>query len=185
MKKLAVLVGLALQMALCSCNTAPTNNVTTTTNSTWEAVLTGGTGPMSQLNFVVTFSVTDTTGQPDQPLDVTSFSFFNQGQNSCFVTGTDEEAVSGTATLSTATTGDVTGTFLLNVTSASTGTALALTGNLTGTSNGTPTTTGTLSNGVVEGQWTLTPGTNVSGCNTGTASLPFLMCQGAATCTAP
>jgi len=133
---------------------------------------------------VVTFSVTDTTGQSNQPLDVTGFSFYNQG--ACFLPGENQEAVSGTATLTTASTGAVTGTLNLNITSAATGTELILTGNLTGTSNGTTTTTGTLSNGVVVGNWTMTPGTGVTGCSTPTNTTPtFLMCQGAVTCTVP
>ena len=78
----------------------------------------------------------------------------------------------------------VTGPFSLTVTSSTTGTALALTGTITGTSNGTTTTTGTLSNGVVVGTWSLTPGAGASGCPivSNTSNLPFVMCQGAATC---
>ena len=186
MKKLAFLVALAVQLAVCGCGyNAPSNDVTTTTNGDWEATLTGGTGPTSQMNFVVDFSVTDTTGQASEPLDITSFSFFNQG--SCFITGYDQEAVNGTATVSTAMDGTVTGTVTLNITNPPTGAVLTLTGNLTGTSNGTPTTEGTLSNGVVVGSWTMTPGSGPAACSTPTNNPqpPFLMCQGAATCTAP
>jgi hypothetical protein len=62
------------------------------------------------------------------------------------------------------------------------GNVLTLTGNLTGTSNGTTGTTGTLSNGVVEGTWALTGGQGDPSCTGGGS---FLMCQGAATCTVP
>jgi hypothetical protein len=62
------------------------------------------------------------------------------------------------------------------------GNVLTLTGDLTGTSNGTTSTTGTLSNGVVVGTWTLTGGAGDPSC---TGNGDFLMCQGNNTCTAP
>ena len=184
MKKLAVLMGLALLLLWNGCgNSAPTNNITTSTSGYWEATLFGGTGQTSLMDFVVQFSVTDTTGQPNRPLSITGFSFFNAGQ--CFTPGENQQTVSGTATLTTASTGDVTGTLNLSITALNSGTQLAFTNtSLTGTSNGTTTTTGTLSGGVVVGNWTLTPGTGVTGCST-PANPTFIMCQGAATCTAP
>jgi len=186
MKKIAILILVALEIAVCGCGTTPQNTITTTTNGNWEVQILGGTGPTSQLNFVTSFSVTDTTGIANEPLSITGFGFFNAGP--CFVLGADQESESGTATLSTNSAGQVTGTLNFVVTSNSSGgSVLALTGNLTGTSNGTTTTTGTLSNGVVVGNWTLTSGANNASCTTpaNSASATFLMCQNAATCTVP
>lgn len=182
MKKLVILLVLALEVAVFGCgnNTNTSTILTQTTNSNWEAQLTGAPGGQaSQLNFVVTFSVNNTG-----PLNITGFGFFNSG--SCFVNGLNQQTETGTTTLTTASTGQVTGPFSLTIKSNATGTTLALTGTITGTSSGTTTTTGNLSNGVVVGTWTLTPGANANGCPTIAApkdNATFLMCQGTATCT--
>lgn len=178
MKKLAILLAIALELAVSGCgNSTPTSTITTTASSaSWEAQLTGGTGQASLLNFVVTFSV-NTTG----PLDVTGFSFFNQG--SCFTTTANSQTVSGTTTLTTTATDTVTGPFTLTIKSNSNSNTLALTGTVTGTSSGTTTTIGNLSNGVVVGTWTLN--SSDSNCTGGGSTPPsgtFVMCQGAATC---
>lgn len=180
MKKLAILLAVALEVAVCGCatnnvNQSPTIN-TTANSGFWEAQLTGGTGQASLLNFNVSFSV-NTTG----PLDVTGFAFFNQG--SCFSTVANSETISGNTTFSTANNGTVTGPFTLTIKSTTNSNSLGLTGTLTGTSNGTTSTTGTLSNGVVIGKWTLN--STDSDCNGGASTAPsgnFVMCQGAATC---
>ena len=180
MKKLAILALLALELAVGGCgrNNTPQNSSTTTVNGNWEALLSGGTGAASQLNFVTTFTVTDTVGANNQPLDITGFSFFNAG--ACFANSVGASTWTGNATLNTSGTNQVTGTMNFTVTSViPAGNSLALTGNVTGTSNGTTTTTGTLSNGVVSGTWTLTGGSGCAG--TGT----FIMCQGNSTCTVP
>jgi hypothetical protein len=185
MKKLAILMVLALELAVCGCGTSSPSTVTsTTTNGNWEAQLTADTGfPASQLNFVTAFTVTDFSGR-NVALDITSLGFFNAG--ACFATGT---AVNGTA-VSTATgtasfttntaTDQVTGNLTYTVTSITpSGNVLTLTSNpngFTGTSSGTTTTTGTLSNGVVLGGWTLT-----GPCANGVSPAPagtFIMCQG-------
>jgi hypothetical protein len=178
MTKLALIV-LALELAVCGCgNSTPsaTNNTQTTGN--WEAFLTGGTDQASLLNFVVAFNVTNTG-----PLDFTGFSFFNQG--ACFANGINDETQNGSATLNTASAGTVTGTLLMNVISTTNGNALALTGTLTGNSNGTTTTTGNLTNGVVVGQWTLTGEAGDPSCNVTNGT--FVMCQNPSggTCPAP
>jgi hypothetical protein len=180
MKKLAFLTLLALAFAISSCgNTTPTNVTNTQAAGNWEAQLTRLTGDATGLSFVTAFSVTNVG-----PLDITGFGFLNSGE--CFATGKDNETVSGSASFTTASTGQVTGQLTYTVNSITpAGNVLTLTspaGGLTGTSNGTTTTTGTLSNGVVQGTWTLTPGPNTPNC-TGTGN--FLMCQGAATCTVP
>lgn len=179
MKKLAILLAVALEVAACGCatnNTNQTSTITTTANGGfWEAQLTGGTGQASLLNFNVAFSV-NTTG----PLDVTGFSFFNQGE--CFSTTANSETISGNTTLSTANNGTVTGPFKMTVKSNSNSNTLTLTGLLTGTSNGTTSTTGTLSNGSVIGTWTLNSAD--SACNSDSSGAPhgnFVMCQGGPT----
>jgi len=187
MKKLGILTVLALQIAVCACGTSPNTSTTNNTQATgnWEAILTGGIQQASLLNFVTTFSVTNSG-----PLDITGLSFFNSG--ACFGTGANATTESGSAKLTTASAGSVTGTLTLTVNSQTpSGNSLTLTGDLTGTSNGTTSTTGTLSNGVVVGTWKLTGGQGDPSC-TGTGS--FVMCQTlssttttgtTATCTAP
>lgn len=178
MKKLACLIVLALELAVCGCgsNTIAPATTNTSTTGSWEAQLTGGTDQSSLLNFVTSFSV-NTSG----PLTITGFSFFNAGK--CFANGTNGSTENGNATLNTGSAGQVTGTLDFKVVSTiPAGNTLELKGNLTGTSNGTPTTTGTLSNGVVVGTWTLTGGAGDPSC-AGTGN--FVMCQGSNTCTVP
>ena len=180
MKKLAILVVLALELAVCGCGTSsPSTEVNTSTSGNWEAQLIGGTGEASKLNFVTAFSVTNSG-----PLDIPNpgFSFFNN--NACFANGTNGSTQSGSATLVAGSTNQVTGTLTYTVTSTTpAGNTLSLSGNLTGTSNGTVGTTGTLSNGIVVGSWTLTGGQGDPSCVAKNGT--FLMCQGTATCTAP
>jgi len=178
MKKLAFLTLLALGLAVSGCgNSSPSTTASTTTSGNWEVVLTGGTGQASLLDFTTAFSVTNSG-----PLDVTSVSFFNNG--ACFPPGLNQETETGSATLTTSSTGQVTGTLTMTVQSINPpgNTLTLLNGNLTGTSNGTTTTIGTLSNGVVTGTWQLTGGQGDPSC---TGGGNFLMCQGTATCTAP
>jgi hypothetical protein len=184
MKKLAILTLLAMTLVIPGCGTKtlasdPTN---TTTSGNWEAQLTGGVGAASQLNFVTAFTVTDNGTGSNLTLDITGFSFYNAG--ACFTNGIDASSERGTAQFSTATgTGQVTGELTYTVTSnLPAGNVLTLNSypsGLTGTSNGTSSTTGTLSNGVVVGTWALTGSTGCTGAGT------FLMCQGTNTCTVP
>jgi len=174
MKKLAFLTLLALAFAISSCgNGTPTNTTTTSTTGNWLAQLTGGTGSASQLNFVTGFSVTGANGT-NEPLDITGFGFINDG--ACFASGKDNENLTGSATITTSSTGQVTGTMTYTVVSITpAGNTLSMTGNLTGTSNGTTTTVGTLSNGIVQGTWTLTGGAGDASCANQQGN--FLMCQ--------
>ncbi len=177
MKKLAILIVLALEIAVCGCGSSKNANteVNTQSSGNWEAQLVGGTQQASLLNFVVTFSVTNSG-----PLDITGFQFFNQG--ACFGNDIHSTTQSGTANFSTAAGGSVTGTLNLTIKSSDNANSLALTGNLTGTSNASSGTLGTLSNGVVNGTWQLTGGAGDPSCS---ASGTFLMCQGSNKCTAP
>lgn len=183
MRKLAILFVLALVTAVSGCggNTV-TSTPTTQTSGSWEAELISGTGQSSLLNFVISFNLNQTGS-----LDVTGISFFNS--NSCFDIGLDLETATGTATLTTTNADTVSGPFSLTIVGAGTGSKLVLNGTITGTSSGTIYTTGNLSNGSVTGQWSLTPGAGAgSSCikipaASGDPLPPFIMCQGAATCT--
>lgn len=190
MKKLAILAVLALDFALCGCAvTPPKDSITTTTSGNWEAQLIGGTGATSQLNFVTSFNFTSFTGEGSQPLSITGFGFFNSGP--CFLLGEYQESEAGSADLNTSTTGQVTGTMIYTVT-GNNGNVLMLTtnnpahpGGVSGTSSGTTTSTGTLSDGVVWGTWTLTSPDSSSPCNSQNVGNTFIMCQGTNTCTIP
>ncbi len=184
-KVVAILALLALGLALGSCGSStPTNAITTSTTGNWEAQLTGGTGQASQLNFVTAFNVTDTTGISNEPLSITGFGFINAGK--CFVNGTNGSTEAGAATLITSSTGSVSGSLTFVVTSSTSSNVLTLntspSGGVSGTSNGTTTTTGTLSNGIAWGTWTLTGAQGDPSCQ-GTGN--FIMCQNTATCTHP
>ena len=187
MKTVTILLVVALGCMLCGCgNNIPPTVTNTTTSGNWEAQLidpSGGAG--TQLNFVIAFNVTN-----NGPLDITGFAFFNQGP--CFTTGLTASTQSGNASFTTNTaTGQVTGNLNLTITSTTNSSVLQLTSNpngLTGTSNGTLTTTGTLSNGVVVGTWKLSNSTDPS-CNSPSSSssatatgYTFIMCQNASTC---
>ena len=175
MKKLALLALVALEICVSACgNNAPNSNIITQSgNSNWEATLSGGEGQDTLLNFGTSFSA----GEGGGTLDVTAFSFFNQG--ACFPAAL---TASGSAVLTTNSSDQVTGTLTFTVTSTTS--TLTLNGSVTGTSSGSTATTGNLSNGVVQGTWKLTS-TDTNCVSSGTAGGPFLMCQGAATCTVP
>jgi len=175
MKKLAflMLLGLALLVASCGTSTTPPQT-TTSAGGNWEAQLLGGTGPASQLSFVIAFTVTDTNGTSSQPLSITGFSFLNESAGACFQTG---QTVSGSATLTTSNTNQVTGTMNLTVVS---GVPAGNTLTLSGTTVSGTATNGTLNSGAVSGTWSLSGG---AGCNvTGGVATSFTLCQNATTC---
>lgn len=178
MKKLAFLIVLALELAVGGCGTSTNSTaLTTSTSGNWEAQLTGGSDQASLLNFVTSFGVTNSG-----PLTITSFSFINAGK--CFANGVNGSTQAGNATLVTGSANQVTGTLNFTVTSVTpAGNTLTLNGNLTGNSNSTTTTAGTLSNGVVTGTWTLSGGGGDPSCGSQTGN--FVMCQGTNTCTVP
>ena len=177
MKKFAILLLLALELAVCGCgsSTLADKTINTATSGNWEAQLTGGTDQASLLNFITVFDLTNAG-----TLDIRGFNFFNQG--ACFgntVNGVAGSSETGSASFTTNTATDqVTGQLSFTVTSITPpGNVLTLTtpaGGLTGTSNGTTTTTGTLTNGIAVGSWTLTGGAGDPSCTGGGS---FLMCQ--------
>jgi hypothetical protein len=181
----------ALGFLISSCGSGTNkNDITTSAAGNWEAQLTGGLGQAAQLNFITSFSVTDTTGTPNEPLDITGFGFINAG--ACFpANGLNDTGEIGSATLVTNNAGQVSGSMTYVISSASSSNRLTLTtlaangfplGGVSGTSNGTTTTTGTLSNGIVWGNWQLTGGDVDPSCQ---GEGNFIMCQGVATCTIP
>jgi hypothetical protein len=178
MRKLAILILLALGIAALACGHSNLAlPIETTTNGYWEAQLIGGVGDASQLNFVTNFSVTNTNGGSAEQLSISSFEFINL--QPCFVTQTP----TGTASLTTSTENQVSGTvtYTIESTNPSPANKLVLTStDVTGTTNGATYTS--LTNGVVVGTWQLTGGNGSSDC---TGSGTFVMCQGAATCTIP
>jgi len=186
MKQLAFLIVLALELAVCGCasNTIANTTPATTTSGSWEAELTGGTDQASLLNFVTTFSLNNNNTVTSGPLTITAFSFINTGK--CFTIGTTSARGStetGDATLVTSSADQVTGSLNFKVASVTpAGNTLTMSGNLTGTSNGTVTTAGTLSSGVVVGTWTLSGGAGDPSCTGGGT---FIMCQGTNSCTVP
>jgi len=174
MKKLALLMLLALQLAVGGCGSTPktTQAITTNSNSFWEATFTGEPGDASELaasglTFTTQFAVSDVLGT-QEPLDIISLNFINASSNSCFSVDRDTSNAGGGYQFNTSTSTDqVTGTLNLTVTSTTpTGNVLTLTSytpsGFTGTSTGSASCGGT-------------------GGVTGT----FLMCQGTTTCTPP
>lgn len=192
MRKFAIFaLLLALELALVSCGSnTPPGVVRTTTSGNWEAQLVGGTGLGTGLNFVTTFTVTNTSGAGAEPLDITAFSFFNASP--CFAVGVnpDDSFQNGTATLNVTSAGQVTGTMNYAVTSkaagnVAAGNTLTLTSaspqGFTATFTGTTPTAGNINNGVVVGTWALTGPCAGGAQPTGT----FVMCQATTTCTPP
>lgn len=185
MKKLAFLILLAIAVVVSSCGTRTTPPTTTTTASGfWEAVLTGGLGQATQLNFVVQFTVTNANNATSEPLSIQGLNFFNN--NACFVSG---QTISGSSALGTSTSNQVTGNMNFTITSGVPGgNVLTLTSTaLSGTASG-----GNLSNGAVTGTWTLTGGQGDPSCCVGSSctasgqeSSPgvFTLCQNTTTCT--
>src|SRR5215469_4558035 len=98
MKKLAILLVMALEVALCGCgNSTPNTTPSTSASGNWEAQLAGSQAfDPNLLNFITGFSV----GSGGGALDVTSISFFNS--SSCFSSGASGN---GSASLSTSSSG--------------------------------------------------------------------------------
>jgi hypothetical protein len=131
MKKVAIFGLLALELAFSGCGSSSPTTAASDTSGVWQAVMSGGAGEASALSFVTKFSVNG-----DGSLTISSFNFLNTDPQACFVSGQTE---SGTANVSTDSTGLVTGTVTYVVQS---GTPAGNTLTLTGTENGT-TITGT------------------------------------------
>jgi hypothetical protein len=127
MKEVAILLLIALMLNGCS---STTNVANTTASGSWQAQLSGGTGPdASGFSFITGFNISGSGG-----LSVTYFQFLNT--EACFVLG---ESEGGTLVVTTNSSGVVTGTLAFTVRS---GTPAGNTLTLNGTESGT-TITGT------------------------------------------
>jgi len=180
MKQLAVLVLLAIAIVFSSCGSNHAPKLPTSTN--WQAQLNGGAGAAAALNFLVNFNLSAVSGSFGQNANIDSFSFITPSQ--CFSGA--PFVVASVNLANNLNTTQINGSFVLTVTSE-TGNVLTLSavppkGELIGTAS----SNGFVTNGVVNGQWWLTPGSGFSnsGCSAGSASnpLPFVMCQNAASC---
>jgi hypothetical protein len=189
MKKLAIIVLLALATLLANCGsrTVAQQNLTGT-GGNWEAEFTGGTGDAALLAFTTQFN----TGYGGTTtFNIYYFSFINT--NPCFTAVAGE---TGSATLSTSGSDQVTGSLTYTVNSSTpSGITLSLSttartvpnttislpgGQISGTASGSSGNTA-LENGAVTGNWILSS-TNSSYPNcSGYGS--FLMCQESSTCT--
>jgi hypothetical protein len=182
MKQPAFFALLAIAALLTSCGSNHTPK--STTNANWQAQLTGGTGPAAALNFLVSFNLSVMNGRFGQSANIDMFSFIKPNQ--CFSDA--PVAVASVSLTNNPNANQITGSIVLTIKSQ-TGNVLTLsavppTGELTGTES----SNGFVTNGVVNGQWWLTPGSGSSNsaCSAGSAAspLPFIMRQNAANCTA-
>jgi hypothetical protein len=139
MKKFAILGLMAMALVLSSCGNDQTAAAADTSGN-WQAVLTGGAGEASVLSFNTSFSVNN-----DGSLSVSNLAFLTTG--TCFVSG---GTASGTATVTTDSTGLVTGSVNYVVQS---GSPAGNTLTLVGTEDGT----------TITGTWTLTGGEGCTG----------------------
>jgi len=181
MKQLASLGLLAIAALVSSCGSNHMQKLPS--NANWQAQLTGGTGPAASLNFLVNFNLSVTNESFGQNANIDNFSFIAPSQ--CF-SGAPVVIASVNLT-NKLNTNQINGSFVLTVTSE-TGNVLTLSAiPPTGELIGTASSNGFVTNGVVNGQWWLTPGSGSlsSACSAGNATspLPFTMCQNATSCT--
>jgi hypothetical protein len=188
MKKLAFLILLTAAAVISGCGSNTIQPLpTTNTTGNWEAQLIGGTGPATQLNFMVTFNVFITNGQASQSLNIQYLTFYNSSPDSCFQapTGTSTNgspvSVLGSMDLFTNTgTEQISGTMTMTIKSSS-GNVLTLTANppsggVLGTNSN-----GNMTKGAVTGTWTLTSSNKACAVNN-TPPATFIMCQNATSC---
>jgi hypothetical protein len=181
MKQLAFLGLLAIAALVSSCGSNHMQKLPS--NANWQAQLTGGTGPTASLNFLVNFNLSVTNGSFGQNANVDNFSFITPSQ--CFSGA--PFVIASVNLINKLNTNQINGSFVLTVTSE-TGNVLTLSAiPPTGELIGTASSNGFVTNGVVNGQWWLTPGSGSSNsvCSAGSATspLPFIMCQNATSCT--
>jgi hypothetical protein len=157
MKEVAILLLVALMLN--GCNGNSTTTVQGAAGGIWQAQMLGGNGLSSGFSFVTQFTVNG-----DGSLSISNFQFLTQG--TCFPVSGGTTSGSMILTINTGTNG-VTGTLSYVVVSG--GNTLTLTGNVTGTENGT-----TLSGTSIIGSWALA-GSGTGGCNNANGS--FTMTQ--------
>jgi hypothetical protein len=195
MKRLAflsLLALLAIAAVLSSCGSNQIQELPTSSISgNWEAQLTGGTQGAAALNFITNFNLFVTNGSPTQNVNVNDFSWINA--NPCFPNPPDGVTIAVQLT-NNINTQQITGSIVLTIGTAP-GNVLTLSANPneappTGELIATATSSnGVVTNGAVNGEWWLTPGTSfpsgIKACGAGSATspLPFIMCQNATSCT--
>jgi hypothetical protein len=189
---LSLLALLAIGAVISSCGSNQIQGLPTSSISgNWEAQLTGGTQGASALNFLINFNLFVTNGSPTQNVNVNDFAWINA--NPCFppVPDVTPPAVQLTNNINTQ---QITGSIVWTI-----GTAPGNVLNLSADPNAAPPTgeliatatssNGVVTNGAVNGEWWLTPGTSfpsgLKACSAGSATspLPFIMCQNATSCT--
>jgi hypothetical protein len=154
MKKLAVVVLLAFELALTGCGSSPTSTVKAA-DGTWQSALIGTDAGLGVFNFLTKFSV-----GANGALSVSYFSFLTTGR--CFpLTG---ETAGGTFTVTSATTTSTSANFQFTVQSGAS--SLAMTGTAAGTTDSSSNTTWS----TITGTWTLTGGSGCTGSGTFTMS---------------
>jgi hypothetical protein len=150
MKKLALLVLLAIELTLTGCGSSPTSTAKAA-DGTWESALIGTDAGVGVFNFLTKFSV-----GANNALSVSYFSFLTTGP--CFpLTG---ETTSGTFTVTSATTTSTSANFQFTVKSGAS--SLAVTGTAAGTTDSSSNTTWS----TITGTWTLTGGSGCTGSGT-------------------
>lgn len=150
MKKLALVVLLAIEVALAGCGSGPTSTVKAA-DGTWQSALIGTDAGVGVFNFLTKFSV-----GANSALSVSYFSFLNTGP--CFpLTG---ETAGGIFTVTSATTTSTSANFQFTVHSG--GASLAMTGTAAGTTDSSANTTWS----TITGTWTLTGGSGCAGSGT-------------------
>ncbi len=186
MKKLAFFILLTAAAVVPGCGSNTIQSLpTTNTSGNWEAQMIGGTGPASQINFIVNFNVFITNGQGTQQLTIHQIVFFNTGPDSCFPlpTGTNGSPVNILGSMDLFTnpgTEQISGTMAMKITSPS-GNVLTLTANppsggVLGTNS-----SGNMTKGAVSGTWTMTSSNKACAVNN-TPPATFIMCQNATSC---
>ena len=155
MKKLAVLLLLALELTLTGCGSSTASSSVKAANGTWESSLIGTDAGIDVFKVITTFSV-GATGA----LSVSYFGFLTTGP--CFpLTG---ETPSGTFTVTSATTTSTSANVQFTVPSS--GNSLANSLAMTGTATGTTDTSGNTTWSTITGTWTLTGGSGCTGSGT-------------------
>lgn len=194
MKKLAFLALLTIAAVISSCGSNQIQELPTSSISgNWEAQLTGGTGPAAALSFITNFNLFVTNGSPTQNVNVNSFNFINA--NPCFPTQPGVKI--STQLTNNINLQKITGSLLLTIASnPATGGGNVL--HMSADPNATPPTgeliatapanNGTVSNGGVNGMWWLVADSSIKNnpcpsAGTESSPLPFIMCQGATSCT--
>jgi hypothetical protein len=175
MKQVAIAILLVVSLMLNGCG-GSSAQVQAASGAIWQAQLNGGSGSVSGLSFITTFTLNS-----DYTMNFSNFQFLNQG--TCFPVEGEDPTGALTNVQVTQNTGAVIANFSFTVQGG--GNTLVLTGTLTGTETGTEvgtTNTGTFTSAVATGTWTVSGST----CNLTAAETSFTMtlCTSSTVCPA-